>query len=130
MLAYEVCLIARADPIKLIMNHSILIGRINKWALIQTELDFICVLRKPIKGQALADFIATRLVYDDFPLITELPGGEMFTSEDIEPHWKMYSMELLASTHYPKEVQSEGELGHVSFSVLLKMAYCAIHMPY
>lgn len=43
VLAYEVCLIARIDPIKFIMNRLILMGRISKWVVILTEFDIIYV---------------------------------------------------------------------------------------
>lgn len=69
MIAYEVWIIARANLIKFIMNCSILMGQIDKWAIILIEFDIIYIPHKEIKG----NFLIAHLVSDDSLLIMDLP---------------------------------------------------------
>ncbi|XP_066373242.1 uncharacterized protein [Miscanthus floridulus] len=89
MLAHEIQLVARADPIKYLLSQPTLTGRLAKWVLLMTEFDITFVPQKAIKGQALAEFLVTHPVPDDSPLITELPDQEVFTTE-IEAPWELY----------------------------------------
>jgi len=89
LLYHEVQLIARADPIKYVLNQPILTGRIGKWALPMMEYDITYIPQKAIKGQALADFFAAHPVQDDSPLVTDLPDEEVF-EVDIETPWELY----------------------------------------
>jgi hypothetical protein len=89
LLSHEVQLIARADPVKYILNQTVLTGRIGKWALLMMEYDITYIPQKAIKGQALADFLAAHLVPDDSPLVTDLLDEEVF-EVDIEAPWELY----------------------------------------
>jgi hypothetical protein len=89
MLGHEIQLVARADPIKYVLNQPALMGRLGKWALAMMEYDITYVPQKAIKGQALADFLAAHPLPDDSPLVVELPDEEVFTV-DIESQWELY----------------------------------------
>ena len=89
MLAHQIQLVARADPIKYVLSQPALMGRLGKWAVSMMEYDITYVPQKAIKGQALADFLAAHPLPDDSPLIVELPDEEVFTV-DIESQWQLY----------------------------------------
>lgn len=74
MLAQQIKLIARADPIKYVLDRPVLMGRIGKWAVLMMEFDITYVPQRAVKGQALADFLADP---DDSPLVTDLPDEEV-----------------------------------------------------
>jgi hypothetical protein len=89
MLAHQVQLVARADPIKYVLSQPLLTGRLGKWALLMMEFDITFVPQKFVKGQALAEFLAAHPVPDDSPLITDLPDEEVFSTE-LEAPWELY----------------------------------------
>ena len=89
MLAHEIQLIARADPIRYVLSQPVLTGRLGKWAVLMMEFDITFVPQKAVKGQALADFLAAHTVPDNSPLITDLPDEEVFTAE-LEAPWELY----------------------------------------
>jgi ribonuclease HI len=88
-LGHLIELIARADPVKYVLNQPALMGRLGKWAVSLMEFDITYVPQKAIKGQALADFLAAHLVPDDSPLVVELPDEDVFSIE-VEPPWELY----------------------------------------
>nr|XP_051211944.1 uncharacterized protein LOC127329471 [Lolium perenne] len=89
MLALQIHLVARADPIRYVLSQPALMGRLGKWALLMMEFDLTFVPQKAIKGQALADFLAAHPIPEDSPLITNLPDEEVFTAE-LEGPWELY----------------------------------------
>ena len=48
--AHSIQLISRADLIKYIMSKPILLGRLEKWALLLQEIEIVYVPQKAIKG--------------------------------------------------------------------------------
>ena len=58
MLAYIVFVIAQTNVIKYMLSKPILSGRMCKWSLALVEFHLLYVPQKPVKGQALADFLA------------------------------------------------------------------------
>jgi hypothetical protein len=89
MLAHPIQLVARADPVRYVLNQPALMGRLGKWAVIMMEFDITYVPEKAIKGQALANFLATHPVLDDSTLVIDLPDKDVFTI-DIESPWELY----------------------------------------
>lgn len=89
MLAHQIQLIARADPVRYVLNQPALMGRLGKWAVLMMEFDITYVPQKAVKGQALADFLAAHPVPDDSPLVVELPDEDVFAT-DIESPWELY----------------------------------------
>ncbi|KAM0918026.1 hypothetical protein ACQ4PT_009389 [Festuca glaucescens] len=89
MLALQIQLVARADPIRYVLSQHALMGRLGKWALLMMEFDLTFVPQKAIKGQALVDFLAARPIPEDSPLITNLPDEEVLTAE-LEGPWELY----------------------------------------
>jgi hypothetical protein len=89
MLAHPIQLIARADPVRYVLNQPALMGCLGKWAIIMMEFDITYVPQKAIKGQALADFLAAHPVPDDSPLVVDLPDEDVFTV-DVESPWELY----------------------------------------
>ena len=88
MLSHEVQLIARADPVKYVLNQPALLGRLGKWAVLMMEFDITYVPQKAVKGQVLADFLAAHPVPDDSPLVTDLPDEEVFSVNSNT--WELY----------------------------------------
>jgi hypothetical protein len=89
MLAHPIQLIARADPVRYVLNQPALMGCLVKWAIIMMEFYITYVPQKAIKGQALADFLAAHPVPDDSPLVVDLPDEDVFTV-DVESPWELY----------------------------------------
>ena len=57
MLYFTTQLISRTDPIKYIFEKLVLTGKISHWQLLLFEFDIVFVVRKAIKGQAIADYL-------------------------------------------------------------------------
>ncbi|KAG9450338.1 hypothetical protein H6P81_010303 [Aristolochia fimbriata] len=89
LLAHSTNLISRADPLKYIMSRPILSGRLAKWALLLSEFEISFVPQHPIKGQALANFLADHPVPAEWELIEEFPDEKIFLVEVLPP-WEMY----------------------------------------
>jgi hypothetical protein len=89
MLAHPIQLIARADPVRYVLNQPALMGCLSKWAIIMMEFDIMYVPQKAIKGQALADFLVVHPVPDDSPLVVDLLDEDVF-SIDVESQWELY----------------------------------------
>nr|MCH9869417.1 reverse transcriptase-like protein [Serratia marcescens] len=90
LLAHEVTLISRVDPLKHLLQKPILSGRLAKWAVILLEFTIAYAQQKAIKGQALADFLAAHPLPADVPANFDLPDEEVLYTEDNVPVWKMY----------------------------------------
>ena len=52
------------DPIKCIFEKPTLIGKISYWQMLVSKFDIVFVVRKAIKGQAIADYLADQLLND------------------------------------------------------------------
>ena len=58
MLAYEVLLIARMDPLKHFMEKPVQDGKTTKWVLLLSEFDIKYMTQKSMKRRAIADHLA------------------------------------------------------------------------
>ena len=58
MLYYTTRLISHMDPIKYIFEKLALIGKISHWQMFLFKFDIVFVMRKAIKGQAIANYLA------------------------------------------------------------------------
>ena len=67
-----------------------LFGRLSKWAMFLSQFDIVFVPQKAIKGQALANFLATHRIPDDIPIDDDLPDVVVFTTTMSNPTWQMY----------------------------------------
>ncbi|XP_050280696.1 uncharacterized protein LOC126721685 [Quercus robur] len=95
MLYYTVWLISHIDPIKYIFEKLALTRKISRWQMLLSIFNFVFVTRNAIKGQAVVDYLADRLLND--PELSE----SLFLDEDVmalepEPNnvepwrWKLY----------------------------------------
>ena len=88
MLAFEVLLIARMDPLKYLMEKPVQDGKTAKWVLLMLEFDIKYVTQKSVKGRAIADHLA----HCSLEEVEEIQGE--FLDEDIMrielESWKMY----------------------------------------
>ena len=64
MLYFITRLISCMDPIKCIFEKPTLIGKISYWQMLVSKFDIVFVVRKAIKGQAIADYLADQLLND------------------------------------------------------------------
>jgi hypothetical protein len=90
MLEHTVQLVLREDPLRYILSKMTLSGRLAKWAMLLSQFDIVFVPQKAIKGQGLANFLATHPIPDDFPIDDDLPDEEVFTIEIPDHIWQMY----------------------------------------
>ncbi|KAI5313716.1 hypothetical protein L3X38_042892 [Prunus dulcis] len=70
------------------MSKPVLSGRKAKWSLLHSDFEIKFVPQKAIKGQALADFLATHPSPDNVELPADLPNEEVFTIETVT--WQLY----------------------------------------
>ena len=95
ILYFTTQLISCMDPIKYIFEKPALSGKISCWQMLLSEFDIVFVIRKAIKGQAIADYLADQPLND--PELSE----SLFPNEDVmalelEPdsvelwRWKLY----------------------------------------
>ena len=88
MLAFEVLLIARMDPLKYLMEKPMQDGKTAKWVLLMLEFDIKYVTQKSVTGRAIADHLA----HCSLEEVEEIQGE--FLDEDIIrielESWKMY----------------------------------------
>ncbi|XP_026399857.1 uncharacterized protein LOC113295747 [Papaver somniferum] len=82
LLSNRVVLVAKDDPIKILMSKPALIGRPAKWLLQISKFDIACVPPKEIKGQAVTDLLAAfpgediTMLHEEVPVS---PSGEVFS---------------------------------------------------
>ncbi|XP_062103524.1 uncharacterized protein LOC133814600 [Humulus lupulus] len=88
LLSHTVTLVSKADPLRYILSKLVLSGQLAKWSMILLEFEINFVPQKAIKGQALADFLATHPIPDNMELREDLPDEEVFTIET--PSWQLY----------------------------------------
>ena len=81
LLSHKVILISGINPLKYLMTKLPLIGRLEKWALIQMEFAITYTPQKRVKGQALVNFLTTYLLPDNSPLKCDLPNEETLVIE-------------------------------------------------
>jgi hypothetical protein len=89
MLAHPIQPIARADPVRYVLNQPALMRRLTKWAVIMMEFDITYVPQKAIKGQALADSLTAHPIPDNSLLVVDLPDEDVFTVS-VESPWELY----------------------------------------
>jgi hypothetical protein len=89
IMAHVIQLIARADPVRYVLNQPTLMGRLGKWAVIMIEFDITYVPQEAIKGQAFAEFLAAHPVPNNSPLVVDLPDEDVFTV-GVESPWDLY----------------------------------------
>jgi hypothetical protein len=89
ILARSIQLIARADPVRYVLNQPALMGSLGKWAVIMVEFDITYVPQKAIKCQALADFLDAHPIPDNSPLVVDLPDEDVFIV-NVESPWELY----------------------------------------
>nr|VVW55272.1 unnamed protein product [Nymphaea colorata] len=89
LLACEVKILSKLNPLKYILEQPFLNGRIAKWQVLLMQYDLEYVSQKSIKGQAIADQLA------DFPQYEEIRTNDEFSYEHVlrletVSTWKMY----------------------------------------
>ena len=77
MLYYTTGLISHMDPIKYIFEKPALKGKISRWQTLLSEFDIMFMIRKVIKGQAIANYLANQQLND--PELSE----SLFFDEDV-----------------------------------------------
>lgn len=84
MLAHQVLLIARMNPLKYLFEKPALTGRTARWLLLLSEFDIKYVTQKAIKGQAIADHLAEHALPEYEPLKTYFPDEDILYFEEPE----------------------------------------------
>ena len=89
LLASEVKILSKLNPLKYILEQPFLSGRVAKWQVLLMQYDLEYVSQQSIKGQAIADQLA------DFPLAEEVKAEDDFPDEQIcniqqSPVWNLF----------------------------------------
>ena len=89
LLASEVKILSKLNPLKYILEQPFLKGRVAKWQVLLMQYDLEYVSQQSIKGQAIADQLA------DFPLAEEVKVEDDFPDEQIcniqqSPVWNLF----------------------------------------
>ena len=58
ILPFQICLVARMDPLKYLIEKPALNGRQLRWLILLAKFDLKYVARKTIKGSVVSDFYA------------------------------------------------------------------------
>ena len=77
LLASEIKILSRLNPLKYILEQPFLTGRIAKWQVLLMQYDLEYVSQKSVKGQFIADQLA------DFPLTEEIKVEDDFLDDRI-----------------------------------------------
>ena len=88
LLSHIITLISKVDSLRYLMSKPVSSGRLAKWSLLLSEFEIKYVSQKAIKGQALADFLATHHVPDNMELPSDLPDEEVFSTYISQ--WQLY----------------------------------------
>lgn len=88
MLAHQVKLITKIDPLKYLLSKATLIGWMDKWVTILKKYDIEYVEWKTIKGKAIADQLAEAPIYAKNPLVLEFLDESIFKLNVVD-HWKV-----------------------------------------
>lgn len=94
MLAYQVLIISRMDPLKYLFENPALTGRMARWLIVLSEFDLKYVTRKSIKGRAV--YYNKKVYFAEFPteahgaveLDFDLPDEEILEI-DVQRGWKI-----------------------------------------
>ena len=65
-LGYRVQLVTKSNPVKHLLTHPQLLGRMVQWAILTSCLDIECMRPTAIKGQAMVDLLANFPGTSDF----------------------------------------------------------------
>jgi hypothetical protein len=91
MLYYTTWLVSRMDPIKYIFEKPTLTGEITRWQVLLSEFDILFMVRKAIKGQAIADYLANYPSEQLELMDSEFPDEDvMAVDEGDHCRWKLY----------------------------------------
>ena len=88
MLAYNVLLIARMDPLKYLMEKPVQNGKTAKWVLLLSEFDIKYVIQKSVKGRVIANHLAHCSPEEAEEIQGDFPDEDIMGIE-VES-WKMY----------------------------------------
>nr|XP_023877103.1 uncharacterized protein LOC111989541 [Quercus suber] len=91
------------DPIKYLFKKPAFIRKISRWQILLSEFDIVFVIRRAIKGQAIADYLANQPLNDPKLLESLFPDENVMTldpePDSVEPwHWKLYFDRVANST--------------------------------
>ena len=77
MLSHTTWLVSKMDSFKYIFEKPALTGRIARWQVLLSKFDIVYVTQKPIKGSALADYLAQQPLNDYQPMHPEFPDQDI-----------------------------------------------------
>lgn len=84
MLNHTTYVIAKADPLKYMMNKTYQNTTTSKWIMYLTEFDLQFISQKSIKGQVIADHLVEAPLQDDNLLIIELLDKHIFQLDNVD----------------------------------------------
>jgi len=84
MLYHTTWLILKVDPLRYICNKPYLSSRIARWQVLLAEYDIVYMIRKVVKGSAIADYLADNAVENYEPLDFDFPDENVLSIKEEE----------------------------------------------
>jgi ribonuclease HI len=88
LLAHQVLVVARMDPLKYLFEKPALTGKLSRWLILLAEFDLTYVAKNTIKGRVIAEHCAGHPVGED-DLDDDFPDEDVLNVEE-KATWKMY----------------------------------------
>jgi hypothetical protein len=88
LLAHQVLVIARMDPLKYFFKKPALIRKFSRWLIILAKFDLSYVAKDTIKGRVIAEHCACHPISED-DLNDDFPDEDVLSVEE-KVTWKMY----------------------------------------
>ena len=88
MLAHQVLVVAKMDPLKYLFEKPALTGKLSRWLILLAEFNLTYVAKNTIKGRMISEHCAGHLVGEE-DLNDDFLDEEVLNVEE-KTTWKMY----------------------------------------
>jgi len=113
MLNHTTYVVAKADPLKYMMNKTYQNTRTYKWIMHLTKFDLQFIIQKSIKGKYIVHYLVEAPLCNDKPLIIELLDEHIFQLDEIEIHVDLEEYWYMVINFYGSRCEKGGGTGIV-----------------
>ena len=82
MIEYSILLVSRLDPLRHLFDRPVLTDRLTRWLVLLTKFDIQYVTQKLVKGNIVANHLASLPLSDDRP-IHDFPDEQFVSMTNI-----------------------------------------------